>query len=478
MIILQILVAQKLLLYIGVFRGLFVLPAVAAVSFLWLTFSFTFWPALLMNIMWDLTSNVIQGNAYSLSMNVAPRRIRGRILGVAGGYAVALGQIIAGLILVGIHIGLASFGSSQFKVISILSFLLSLAWLAYVAYGRRFYIQDLVRNIYSESRTTLFDTLESMEERSEPTANQSLMNILHSKEPRFDIEVKAKVMEVLARLGNTASLRVLAIFLKDRQAYLRRAAAKAINNFTGIDSYTFANHYFNGQMQRLFRKDPEGQVRVEAGKYLIHHMPQKALPSYINELLHDPDEFARKAVIESVGKLDVPLVDLMQFELLDDPVPSIRAAAVVQLYAYPDYKERVNGVLTRLLESQDSSEVVDGLIALIKVGGDRKFMPLVEPLSTSQNSKIKSLAALYCLCSGKLDDDKKKYVFERLIESLIDPQYDEHKRESFVSLLSLLSDDDLDGLMYRVLDLEDDQRKLAQRGLNRIADILYERLEV
>lgn len=474
----QIFVSRKLLLAIGVFRGFFYLPIIIGLCFLWLLLDFGFWAGFFLNYSWTLVSLALQSNAYQLSYNVVPARVRGKIRGLIDGFASSIGAMLGGVILLVLNLFTGELGSLQYTLVSVLGIILCSLWLLTVAFGRQYYIKDLVRNLYAENRATVMDSLEFMEERREPAANQGLLDILHSTEARFDHGIKAKVMEVLARLGNYLSLRSLVLFLEESEAYLRKNAVMAISAFRQLKRHSFAYHYLTNQMQYLFRHDPSGPVRLEAGKFLIRHMSARELPDYIHGLLHDPDKYARISIIESIGKLDIPFSDMMQLELLNDPNPDIRGQVIQHLSIYPEYRKDVETALMKMLESASFEENRQGLIILSKIEGRKNgFTPLVKRLLSSPDNGVKSLAALAYLTNVEMNEAETNGVYDQVLEALADPAYEGQEREEFLKSLLQIKDEIIDEVLGRVQQLPEKKRMLAQRGLDRIAALLYQRIE-
>lgn len=475
--LLQLFVARKFLMNVGIFRSLFFLPAITGLSFLWLLIDFGFWAGFFLNYSWGMVSLVLNSNAYQLSFNVVPTRVRGKIRGLVDGFASSFGGLVGSLLLLGVNYFFSHHSSFRYELISIIGVTLCTLWIIAVAYGRKHYIRDLVRNLYGENRATILDSLESMEERREPAANKSLLDILHSPKSRFDIEVKSKVMEVLARLGNALSLRSLALFLKNSEGHLRKNAVAALNAFRNLESYPMALHYILNEMQELFRKDPFGPVRLEAGKFLIRHMPSKELPHYILGLLNDPDKYARIAVIEALGKLDLPFSDMLELNLLEDKDPKIRGLALVHLSKYPEYAPQLDSKLRSMLGSDNPEEVKYGLVTLFKLGPQPQHMSDVQKILFSDNPMLKSLAGLTSLELVDDNDPIRGKFLTKIMEALVDPHYEESLREEFVTLVLNLREKNIDELFDNIQQLPAERRLLAQRGLDKIATLLYEKIE-
>lgn len=470
-IILEIFIAEKLLLNVGVFRGMFFLPAFISVCFLFLLIDFSFWPGLIMNFGWFLIGFVMQSNAFQLGYNVVPIRLRARIRALIDGAVFSFSSFLGGMLLLGVR-------STSFTYISWLGFILGIAWVCTVAYGRRYYIKDLVRNLHGENRKTILETLESMEERREPTANQELMKILTNKERGFDLEVRAKVMDVLSRLGNSNSLELIGLFLRRPEPYLRQMAIRALNHFRTLRSNVFASHFFTQKIQNIFRSDSSGPVRLEAGKFLIQHMPEQLLPDYLNKVLEDPDPYARISIIESISKLNLPLSGLILLEFLQDLDFTVRAEAIVHLHSHQDFKDNSEEALEKMLISNNPKECVDGLTALIRIGGDKKFLPILDKLLESGNSHIKSLSALAYLSTFSPKEPSAAIAYKKLLEALEDSAYPDDEREKFLNLFLLLHDDILDEFLYAIIpQLSEEKQKFVTKGFERIASIFEHKLE-
>ncbi len=475
-IILQLTIASKALLWIGIFRGFFVLPAVTLLAFVFLLVNFGFWEGLWLRYGWNILSVTIYFNAIQHSYSVIPQNFRGRIRGFNSGIVNSIGTVCGALILIIFHLVFMA-GTFWQHIIPTLGGIACCAiWLYVVMRGRGVYIQTLISNLYQKDYNTRAEALESMEERREPVIHEALNSILLNPEESGNIKIKSKAMKVLSRLSNSDSLRTLSLFLKDPEPQLRLNAIKAISLFKKISNYPFALHYLMSEIQEIFQHDPSHHVRIEAGRFLLNFLPKDEQPKFIEEILNHADRSIRIMAIQNIDLLNIELIDMMVIGKLNDPDVAVRSEAIMALWKFTNYRLITSAAIRRLLQSQDTEEVKYGLITLIRLGTPAEYLMEVQPLVAIKNHLIKSLACIFCLSSLSPGTEEWQAMQNALIETLADPSYPEADRKQFVGYIPKFKDEAIDAILEGLQELSMEKRAIATAGIENFAELLYKKI--
>lgn len=177
-------------------------------------------------------------------------------------------------------------------------------------------------------------------------------------------------VRVLAARQGTLAREALCAFLRDPSASVRAAAARALMRHRGPEVV---------RTLLLALNDPAESVRVAALEALGEMRAQDALPAIL-KATQDPSERVKSHAALCLGKLgDSHAGERRLVELLDDPSPTVRAAACIGLALLPG-TEHVSRVLTQIREpavlaatrallDRESEETVKRVRAFLRVEG-------------------------------------------------------------------------------------------------------------
>ena len=201
-------------------------------------------------------------------------------------------------------------------------------------------------------------------------------------------------------------------------------------------------------------------VRSEAARYLIERQPVRDMPYFVHDMLGHAEAMVRCKVIETLSELKLDYMDFSLEDMINDPSPQVRAAAIVALWQVPERKAAVGINLLNLLEGKSSEEKAAGLKVLVKTGA-AEFLPQVEPILGDSDSSVQALAALAYLALGNRDSAAWDKSTERLITLLISPELTEYFRQEILPLMVCLKEEGLDAVIMGVAMLPAEDKKKA-----------------
>lgn len=474
-ITLQFFAASKFIYFTGVFRGLMVLPLAASFGFFYLLFKFQFWPGFLLNYSWDVINIVIQYNAYQLSFNIVPKHLKDKIRSLTDGIANCIGGAIGGLSLISIqYFTRADTKEESFFVICSVALVLCLSWFIFSIVGRKYYVSDLINNLNQKNVDELTKTIEALEERKEPRLNKVLIEMI--KKPPLDSTVNLTILEVLARLGTLSSIRVICLYVQHTNETLRLHALMAINTFSNIKKFKHIYYYLTNEIIEIFHNDPSVNVRREAGRYLLNHLPDQELYSLIQNLIIHKDASIRVLILQIVSKLKMQLLDVIGLKLLQDVDPYVSGEALVLLWNFTEYENLVDETMYALITSESAYKQKIALSVLIRVKDIKKYYSYLKVLQSSSNLTTSLLAKITLLGSDGQSEEEKELIIHQILQILINPECNESTRQEFINHLIYLRDELIDEVILSIQMLTKEEQLIAKRGMEKIAAQLYQKV--
>lgn len=167
----------------------------------------------------------------------------------------------------------------------------------------------------------------------------SLLRLLHDP----DAVVRRTAAEALGKIGNPQVVPELVLALDDHASIVREAAVWSLGGLGPFNTPT------RGRIAGLL-VDPSPSVRTAAAQTLASLDATKELwPGALSQLAHEDSE-VRRVVIQAFQSTDSPEAVRALTELLHDPAPQVRRAAVAAL------AETGDSSVVKLFRSQLSAE--------------------------------------------------------------------------------------------------------------------------
>lgn len=454
---------------LGVFRSLLVVPLISLVGFSILLWKFDLWQAVGLHFFFEVFATVVQSMALQYVYNAFPNESRAALRGFIGSIIIPLSIISGGILITIAPYTQGILVNDYSTFITIAAIILSSVWLYVVIKGKKLYIDQIIDNVKNEEGRTLIDGIESLEEKFEPKAYDTLEEIVGEYNPKYDDEVKGKAMVIMARLGHLKALRPLYSILQEANDDLRLYAITALYQFKNIKSNPFAFYALNKEMKKILNEDNLGIVRAEAGRYLTKFMPPKDITRFADELFNQPDPYARVLAIQTIKNIDVDLIDLLILQALEDSDPFVRSEAIIALWNIEGYNYRTRPLLSELIHSSKKEEVAIGFRVLLNINDNypSKFVKEAQVCLDDNNTNLRGLSALICLYAIKDDEMLRERCFNIILDTLSDPNFKDNERQNLLKILVKLPEDIMDEVIFRVAQLPAEQKEIAKRQMYR-----------
>lgn len=456
----------------GVSRCLTILPLTGVFGFGLIAAGFSFIPGLLMRSSWEVVGQTIRSSAFQLVLNAAPGTLRARARGFLDGVVNPLTGILSGsmILLMRWAVPPGQTGSGP-DPITFAGLLLCAAWFYVAQKTRRQYIRSVIANLDSRDRQTLLDSVELLEERGSPVAFKKLLEVARCA----DREASMAALAALSRLGRLSALRVVSQVMNSSDEELRASSVRAASGFAGIRRHPLLKLHFLRRMEKIFMEDPSAPVRVEAGRFLIKYHSREEMPHRVNEMLRHPDPIVRCRVIETLADLREDFFDFPLEDMIADPVPEVRAAAIAALWNMPGRKTQVRSALESLFLSGSCEAQAAALKAAMRLGAS-ELLQRIAPLLDNPVPLVRTLAALTVLAVGEEGTPAWNEAVENLMAALSDPDRVEEMRHDVLPLFPHLKSEGLDAVLMGVAVLPPQAQRQASDVLQDFHGILARHL--
>ncbi|MCE5243060.1 MAG: HEAT repeat domain-containing protein [Desulfobacteraceae bacterium] len=458
----------------GVSRCLTALPLTGLAGFGLIAVSFSFIPGLLMRSTWEVVGQTIRTSAFQLILNAAPGTLRARARGFLDGVVNPLTGILSGSIILLMRWAIPPGTTvSGLDLITLAGMVFCIAWFFVVQKTRRQYILAVIANLGSRDRQTLLDSVELLEERSSPVAFQKLLEVAQSN----DKEAIMAALATLSRIGKLSALRVVSQIMNSDDEDLRASSVRAASGFDRIRRHPLLKFHFIRRMEKIFMEDPSAPVRAEAARFLIKYHSREEMPQRVHKMLQHPDPMVRCKVIETLADLKEDFFDFFLEDMIDDPVPAVRASAIEALWKVPERKARIRDALESLLLSDSFEAHAAALKTTVRLGASQ-YGQMVGPFLDSPVPLVQALAALAVLAVTEEGNPAWERAVQNLTVALSDPARAEEMHRDVLPLLPHLKPNGLDAVLMGVAVLPSVAQQNAAGVLQDLHGILTRHLAV
>lgn len=429
-LLMQILIASRIITSLGVVGSLLLHPVVTLFSMGAMFFRFGFPSAVLAKLNFEMTS-IIQKSAYHTSFYAINPDAREDAREIIEGFSQPIGTIIGMtflLILQYTH----PFNSTN-SVITVFMILIASAMLIMLLKNENKYSHLSIKNLLHTKNLILqLNAIEVLGQKGHKNSAHILAKTL--KENNLDPKVKVKILETLGHMKEHESILEILDYISDENRKVRIAALNALNQFDVIRKKTskrlFSLHRINALLKEQFEKEEDNDIKALIIKILAR-LQSEQIVDFILKLLKSEDINIKTNCIAACAHFDdINLIHYLS-PYLDSENPEIKGNAIIALWKYPKCKIKVYQELKKMLFSNDRAERIKGfyVVGVIEAVQEKNRL---KAYIYSQDEE-ESLAASIALC--KMNSNAGIDV---ICDSLI--YADELKREKILHEIEILPD--------------------------------------
>lgn len=469
----QVFFATDVLLRLGIFKSILMLPACLSLIFFILIFNFNFYIGVLLKFTFDFIGWIFFSNTLQLLFNSIPLKFRASIRALADGIFEPVGVWIGSIIILSVsYIILYIQGFWNGIIVGALACCICLIWIGVVLIGKKNYVQDLLGRIHETDKLSAIDIIEILKERGNALTVRAL-NMMLANEKRYDTAIRTKVIDVLSWLHDPESLRALSLCLLSDKSSIRFHALCALCRYRQLDRMPLAKHHLINKAKSIFFKDPDTHVRYAASYFLLQVLSSDRISEFITSVLSESDSKGKIELIKIFEKNFSGFSDLIFITMLDEKDPQVYSEIITALWPLPIYHEILKDKIISMITSNDQQKVYYGIITLIKL--DLRINELDRRICEVQQSleiHIKCLANLLGLLYEE-EKNTKPYV-DAIIEILLNEKYTSRDRIELIQYLSKLKSEKLDLISERLLQLSEEEKQVATKHFDLIGKLINE----
>lgn len=392
-LVFQLLLASRLLTYLGVVGSMVVYPVVLIVSMASMTINFNFISAIIARFNHEVT-HVLHLNAYHSSYYALSHTVRGGVKEFLEGFIRPIGAILGTLLLI-----ILSF------IVRADDLTLAINIAAIVILGGMFLVSLKMRNRYddlpqkdlleSTSLNTLINAINILEQNAAHHDPSFLVKV-HKKRSDFTLAVEKKLITAIGNIGTPKQVSYLIDLAENREDILYEVL-HAINSIFSrysddIKAKPFTWYSLRRLFQDLLTEKSNSEIRAEVISFIILSNYHKGLVDEIIILIdNDLDERTITVCADTLRKINDQHVVSFLKHLLKSSSPRIRSAVLYVMSEYEiDYSE-IYEHITAMLASKDEVEITEALILVHRLNAFDYFEPCLIDIAINHTSNIEIL---------------------------------------------------------------------------------------
>jgi hypothetical protein len=396
----QLLLASRLLSYLGVVGSMLVYPVVLLCSMLWMTLNFNFISAITTRFNHEV-SHVLHMNAYHSSYYALSHKVRVGVKEFLEGFVRPMGAIFGTLLL----IGLAVFFEAESLTLAInIAAVVILFAMFVVNFRMRPRYDDLPKTdlMKSDSLNTLINALNIIEQNAGHHDPSFLIKV-HKKRIDLPLSVQKKLIDALGNIGSAKHVSYLIDLAEERKDLLYESV-HAINNIFArcaedIKAKPFTWYSLRKLFQNQLSKDENPLIRAELISFIILSNYHKGLVDEIMQLINSElDEKTISVCAETLRMINDDHVVSFLRHMLKNKNPRIKSALLYVMSEYvTDYSE-IYLEITDMLSSKDEQAIIEGLVLCHKLRAFDYFEPEFIHIAINHSSNVRILFLIKSCC--------------------------------------------------------------------------------
>ena len=368
--------ANRLYTKLGIVNSILIMPITYVVAFVVFFASFNIWGAMGARFSQLIVLGGLMGTAWNALFNVVPADRRGQVLAFSNGVPAQIGVVLSGLLII-----LSNSVLADAKIVLLLGAAVALTTV-YVTMKMRPAYGEALLSALRAGRAEVFNTEDEAFAgyQNDPAVLQVILKSLH--DPKAF--TRRLAVEMIGRMSASAAIPDLVERLYDDNADVRAAATQTLADLgarsvfgeiiLGLDDpddsvreRTLASLPKLGvvsspelirTLERLL-KDPSAEIQAHAAVVLIYLEENKLAQTLLSKLLKSRDVGKRQIVLEALEHViesaggDLSFRVDFVFDVLKDPVPSVRREAIRVISLLKDLKDYEPVV--QLLSDEDAT---------------------------------------------------------------------------------------------------------------------------
>lgn len=375
-LIVQILVASRLITSLGIVGSMIFHPVIMLMSLVGMFLKFGFRSSVIAKFSFS-TTNVIHKNAYFSSHYAFPKSIRDQAAEFLEGIVRPMGTILGMFFILLLQFFLTGRDLSMW--IHIIMFLIMAAVLVETIRLQPKYTRVTRDQLFSSlPYPEKINAIEILSQHGHKDVTNILIQKLNEISKDSSEEATVVRIKLLSALGHARDYQALPEILEslyDKSPDVRFEAAHALMGFSDIGEKFYFQAFSRFRMietlKEVFRAEESSSVRSAIIR-VFSLIRQPDTVSFLLEMLSSPDNYVKADCIYTLGLFRDPNIAYYILPFLHDSDSIVRANVIIALWQFPKYGNLLDRELNIMLQSADEKEMKAALFAIGEIGVNKK----------------------------------------------------------------------------------------------------------
>jgi HEAT repeat protein/MFS family permease len=396
-ILMQLLMASRILRYLGTFGGFLFHALISFMSALMMMFGFGYFTTVLTKNNFEL-SGVVNKNAYESSYYAFRHSTQKSIREFFEGLMAPLGTLVATLLLLLVR----GFFIEQHSLIAInLLLVLMTGFVLFISVYLQQAYTDMVRgNLFGNGhRIAKMNSIEILSQKGHGQSVDILIEVLRKER---DEEIKVKVLYALRKIGDIRAIPAILRCLHDPDRKIVLAAISALASFPALkkrgSGAIFSRQKVADDLKAVFESGTDFEIKVAALR-AIAYADENAAAFLLHVLEKAPHDIQAEC-IKFMGSFADPAVAEYLDPYLDSSDPFVRAQAIVVTANSRGVNGRLHNIIETMLSSKEKNSVL-AASAILPVLNLKYVTSWVENNLINSDEEVRLYASLGLLQAGR-----------------------------------------------------------------------------
>jgi len=366
-LVVQLFVGSRLITSLGIIGSMMLYPVVMLLSVLGLSVRFGLPTAVLAQTSHTIT-HTIYLNSYHAAYYSIKEHFREHTRGFIEGIVKPFGALIGTILLI---VSQKFFHGENLNLVLNLVMMAVLVCLFFVIYGlQKKYTKVALHNLLrSEDKIERVEAIDILSQKGHKSALSGLLQVLN--DPKESDFMKIKVLNAFGELNELGAIDSIISVFKSHKLDLRIAAVDALTSYKSVKNLFHENLFYEYKiieaLKNLYINEKNEEIRSKIVRF-ISRLSLSGTFGFLLEELKKTTGQLRAEVIVSLGNYkDENIVAIIE-PFLESPSPIEKAAAVMALWKYPDRREDLEFIVSKMLKHRNKNVIRSAIYAIGEVG--------------------------------------------------------------------------------------------------------------
>ena len=419
----QLVLASRILVSLGITSTLLVHPVVTLFNLLGLFFRFSFFTSAITRGSFELTQLIFK-NAYDSSYYAIPHEDRSEVKEIMQGLIKPLGALLGTFFILVVVVAPENY---QILVQNILLLISTLCMMVFILKLTKRYTTMSEQNLSRKfDLGTRVNAAEILGQNGHDRLSPALEKILNREnEPAL---LKEKILESFGLRENLESIDLILKNMAHQHPEIRKAAVHALGHFTDLKkakmSHSFTRHLVLSTLKKSIENEEVDAIREQMVQCFFALSPHDVIPFLIDSIQKNSTYEA--SFIRMMKLFHDPHLKSFLSPHLKSKSPEIRSAAIVALWQFKNIRNELKHYLNQMLESSKKEILLQG----IQTSGEVQYNQVKIKIQTWLHHEDPEIRHAATLSLALMEED---HVIPLMVHFLINEGHEWYDKTRYVA---------------------------------------------